>query len=365
MQISSLFANDPLGPKVRDISMRDRERMFFLIEQMLRSGQTVEASFRAVARAFKSEKKDEISLALNSIAQKVAQGKALAKALEAEYILFDDVHRAAILAGEAANNMHQAFEILRGLEAKKLKQQRASLAEVLTPSAMFALSLVSIFNTGLNTLPALAQSVKAQGKEMSTIPTAIMGLTRAAADQWYFLLAFVVIAIIMFYSFSRTPQGRIWVDYYILRIPIYGKFKAYSMYSNMLMYFPHLIASGVKPKQMIPIMEALAKNKILKRRIDAFNQTITTGGQMSEAMEKAGFPNIAVTPVRVSENYAGSRVGVNDVMIDGMNHAQAIMERDLDDTQRRFITTFSSMMWIMGGAVMLLDMLSIVFTQQF
>lgn len=365
MQISSLFANNPLGPKVREVSMRERERMFFLMEQMLRSGQTVESSLRVVAKAFKQEKKDDISLALIGIAQKISQGRPLARALESEYVLFNDIHRAAIMAGEAANNMYKAFEILRELESKKMARARASLAELLTPAALLGLSLVSLMNTGLNTLPALAQASKAQNKAIGAMPQAIMDIARFCADNWYLFLALFIVSVVVFFSFSRTPQGRYWLDYYLLKIPVYGQYIAYTVYANMLLYFPHLIASGVKPKQMIPIMEALATNVVVRRKIDSFNQTITTGGQMSDAMERAGFPSIAVTPVRVSEHYAGSRTGTNDAMIDGMNHSREIMERDLMDTSNRFVTVSSTLLWIIGGAVMLLDMLSVITTQQF
>lgn len=366
MQISNLFASNPLGPKVREISMRDRERMFFLMEQMLRSGQTVESSLRVVAKAFKQEKKEDISLGLTGIAQKVSQGRPLARALESEYIMFNDIHRAAIMAGEASNNMYRAFEILRELEAKKMARARASLAELLTPAALLTLSLISLLNTGLNTLPALAQAAEAQRKTVGAIPQTIMDVSRFCADNWYLFLATLIVSVVMFFSFTRTPQGRYWLDTYVLKLPIYGQYVSYTVYANMLMYFPHLIASGVKPKQMIPIMEALATNQAVRRKIDLFNQTITTGGQMSDAMERAGFPAIAVTPVRVSEHYAGSsRTGTNDAMIDGMNHSREIMERDLMDTSNRFVTVASTILWILGGGIMLFDMLSIISTQQF
>ena len=114
---------------------------------------------------------------------------------------------------------------------------------------------------------------------------------------------------------------------------------------------------------MLPIMEALAGNTILRRRVDMFNQVITTGGQMSDAMHKAGFPSIAVTPVQVSEHYSGNSSGVNDVMIEGMNHAYSIIERELDDAHTRFIAIFSTIMWLLGGGVMLLEMMSIVLSQ--
>ena len=84
---------------------------------------------------------------------------------------------------------------------------------------------------------------------------------------------------------------------------------------------------------------------------------------MSEAMEKAGFPPISVTPVRVSEHYAGANTDVNDVMVEGMRHSYTILDRDLTDAQRKFVTTFSTIMWILGGGTMLLEMLSIVFAQ--
>ncbi|MBI1364091.1 MAG: hypothetical protein GC134_08905 [Proteobacteria bacterium] len=343
--------------------MADRERLFFLMAQMLRSGQTSESGLRAVAKAFKTEGKDDISSGLLAIAQKVAQGKSLSKAAEIEYILFTDIHRAAIMAGEASNNMYEAFSVLRKLEDKKMESQRAGFAELFTPIAMLLLSFASIFNTGLNTLPNLMQMRKAQGKDPNMVSEFVMNFTHGVAAHWHFIAAFLVIFIIVSYSMIRTTQGRFWLDFYLLKVPLLGKYTSYKVYTNMLLYFPHLIRSGVKPKQMIPIMEALATNVVLRRRIDMFNQVITAGGQMSDAMDKAGFPPIAVTPVKVSENYAGNTDGINDVMVEGMDHAYTILDRLLTDANSRFVGVTSAFLWIAGGAVMLMEMLSIVFAQ--
>ncbi|PZP38482.1 MAG: hypothetical protein DI585_07245, partial [Pseudomonas fluorescens] len=117
------------------------------------------------------------------------------------------------------------------------------------------------------------------------------------------------------------------------------------------------------PKQLIPIMEGLATNTVLRRRIDHFNHVITTGGTLAEAMTKAGFPELIVTPVSVAENYAPTNGNVNDVLIEGMQHSYAILERMLNDTHKRFISVASGLLWVLGGAVMMLDMLSIVLSQ--
>lgn len=363
MQNWNIFTNNPLGPKVREVSLRDRERMFFLMAQMLRAGQPAEGSLRAVAKAFKTENQDKIALALNSIAQKVSQGRPFSKAAESEPILFDDVHRAAILAGEASNGMYQAFKTLQELEARKMEMQRSGLAEIITPTALFVLSSASLFNTGLNTLPALSAMKKAQGKDIGMIASTIMDFTNFMANNWYIFLALLIVMVVVIYSIVKTPQGRFWVDHYTLRIPGLGKFLAYKVYTSMLLYFPSMIESGVKPKQMIPIMEALAANIVLKRRIEKFNQVLTAGGKMSEAMEKAGFPPLSVTPIRVSEHYGGSKTGVNDVMVEGMRHSYTILDRDLTDAQRRFVATASAFMWVLGGVTMLLEMLSIILAQ--
>tara|TARA_R110000868_G_scaffold218576_2_gene469330 strand:- start:255315 stop:256319 length:1005 start_codon:yes stop_codon:yes gene_type:complete len=333
------------------------------MHQMLKCGQPTEACVRAVARAFRAENKQDLSAALHGIAQKVSQGKPLSRAAEHEYILFTDIHRAAILAGEASNNMTEAFHLLQILEDKKIQSQRSGMAEIITPTVLFGMSCISLFNTGLNTMPTMAQMSKAQGKEVAAIPRMLMEFTGAVADYWYFILTAFIIFCVTAYSVAKSAQGRFWIDSYVLRIPGLGKFIAYKTYASMLLYFPHLIASGVKPKQMIPIMEALATNAILKRRIDLFNQVITTGGQMSSAMEKAGFPIISVTPVKVSESYSGNNKGVNDVMIDGMNHAYSILERELNDAYAKFVGVFSTIMWLLGGSVLLLEMLSIVMAQ--
>jgi type II secretory pathway component PulF len=363
VQIWKQFSRDALGPRVTEMRARDRERMFFLMYQMLKCGQTTESAVRAVAKSFRSEGKEDISAALHAIAQKVAQGKPMSKSMEMEYVMFDDVHRAAVMAGEASNYMTESFHILQVLEDKKIAASRAGMAELLTPMLMLCFSLFSIFNTGLNTLPVLTQLKTAQGKSLGVAPRLVMDMTGWCAEHWHVLLAIAITLSISAYAGIKSTQGRFWLDYYTLRVPLMGKFIRYTTYANMLLYFPHLVESGVKPKQMIPIMEAMSTNIVLRRKIDAFNQVITTGGKMSDAMEKAGFPGLIVTPIRVSENYAGSDTGTNDVMIEGMNHAYSILERDLTDTHKRFIGTFSVILWLMGGGVMLLEMMSIVLAQ--
>jgi 3-hydroxyacyl-CoA dehydrogenase len=169
-----------------------------------------------------------------------------------------------------------------------MEASRMGMAELLTPTALFVLSCASLFNTALNTLPMMMQVRRAQGKEPNAISGGVMHFCEAVANNWYIIMALGIILVVVSYSTVRTTQGRYWLDAYILKIPIFGRYVSYKVYTSMLLYFPHLIAAGVKPKQMIPIMEALADNVVLRRRIDAFNQVITTGGKMSEAMEKAG-----------------------------------------------------------------------------
>lgn len=345
------------------MSSRDRERFFFFMAMMMKTGQTTADSLRAVAKAFRSEKNDAVANAVSGLAAKVAQGKPLSQAMLSERNMFSDLHRAAILAGEASNNMQKSFEILRVLEDKKINSARAGMAELLTPLLMLLMSLASILNTGINTLPVMMKVQEQQGKPPGVLPNAIISVTGFIADYWYVLAAFLVTVLIMFWSLYSNPLGRTTLHVLQLKIPVYGRFLVYRTYTQMLLYFPYLIASGVKPKQLIPIMESLATNSVLRKRIDQFNHVITTGGKLSEAMSRAGFPELIVTPVAVSENYAPTSGTVNDVLIEGMQHAHAILERMLNDTHARFIAVFSAFLWILGGAIMMLDMLSIVLTQ--
>ena len=362
-RIYSWLSQENIGPKARDVSPKDRERVFFLLSQMFRAGQPSEASLRTVAKSFKSENKEDIYNALNSIAYKVSQGRALSKACELEPVLFTDVHRAAILAGEASNEMYLSFKTLQELELQKIKSAKSSKAELLTPALMLCFSLVSIFNTGLNTLPQMVKVSEQEGKPAAASVEFVMSFTGFFASNWHYLIGAIATLLIVFFSMVKTPKGKYWWDNVLINLPVYGKFLTYQVYNSMLLYFPRLIQSGVKPKQMIPIMKALSTNMVLIERVDIFNQVLTNGGQISEALEKAGFPEIAVTPVRVSEHYTAADSQVNDAMVEGMQHSHAIIARYLEEAQSFYITTISVLLWLGGGALMLLDMLSIIFSQ--
>ncbi len=330
---------------------------------MMKTGQTTADALRAVAKAFRTERKEAAASAIFGLAQKVSQGKPLSAAMMAERGMFYETHRAAVLAGEAANNMQKSFEVLRILEDKTIQSQRAGLAELLTPLLMLVLSLVSIFNTGLNTLPIMAKVREAQGKPMGMIPHGIMDITAFGAEYWYVFAGSLGVLLFIIWSLNSNTAGRTTLHALQLQIPIYGRYLIYRTYTQMLLYFPYLIASGVKPKQLIPIMEGLATNNVIKRRIEQFNHTITTGGTLAQAMAKSGFPELIITPVAVAENYAPTTGSVNDVLIEGMQHAHTLLERMLNDTHSRFVGVFSAFLWILGGAVMMCDMLSIVLAQ--
>lgn len=351
------------GAAQASMTPRDRERFFFYMAMMMRTGQPTSDSLRAVARAFKGERQDDVANALTGLAQKVAQGRTLSQAMLNERKMFTDIHRAAILAGEASNNMQKSFEVLRTLEEKSILSARAGMAEMLTPLLMLVLSMVSIFNTGLNTLPVMAKLRESQGKPMGMIPGGIMSVTSFCYDHWYIFAGALAVILAVFVSLVSNPAGRTVLHTAQLQTPVYGRFLAYRTYAQMLLYFPYLLASGVKPKQLIPIMEALATNVVIKRRVDQFNHVITTGGKLSEAMARAGFPDLVITPVSVAENYAPTTGTTNDVLIEGMQHAHGILERMLNDTHSKFIALFSGLLWVLGGAVMMMDMLSIVLAQ--
>lgn len=353
-----------IGPKVKTIKASERERLFFLLAMMMKCGQTTPDALKSVAKSFNSEGQTDIAAAMNGLAQKVIQGRSMSKAMEAEPILFLDVHRAAIMAGEASSDMENAFVTLRTLEEQKMLASRAGMSEILTPLLMCVLSIFSILNTGLNTLPVMQDVAEGQGKVFNPLAQGVMNITQAVAGQWIILATLMSMLLIFFFSLKSSPQGRRTLDKWVLSIPVYGKFLSYRTYTNMLLYFPYMIKSGVKPKQMLPILEAMATNAMLKKRITSFNQVMTTGGSMSAAMSKAGFPEIAVTPVEVSENFAGDKeTGVNNLMIEGMEHAHKILDRMLGDTHRRFISVTSTLLWLLGGSIMLLDMVSIVLSQ--
>lgn len=362
--IDELLGRKPaFGPRVREISMKDRERLFFLMGMMFKSGMTSVQALRTVAVAFKNEKKEDLSQALLGMAQKVAQGKSIGKAAESEPVLFTDVHRAAVLAGESANRMQQAFEILRMLEHKKLMNARGGMGELLTPTLLLLMSIASFFNTGINTLPKMAELAVRQGKELALLPKVMLLITGFVATYWYVFAAVIIISIVTAYGFLQSAGGRFTYDKFLMQAPLIGRFIQYKTYAQMLLYFPHLLESGVRPKQMVPIMEALSSNLAIKRKIDTFNQTINTGGKLSQAMERAGFPHVATTPVSVAENYVNKEGNTNDVLIEGMHHSYEIMERELEETHKRFLGFSTSFIWMLGGLFMLVEMMSVVLTQ--
>jgi type IV pilus assembly protein PilC len=159
------------------------------------------------------------------------------------------------------------------------------------------------------------------------------------------LVGFLVAVFFAFRRFYRTPAGKETIDALALKLPIFGDLIQKSAVARFCRTFGALTRSGVPVLTSLEIVRDTSGNQVVANAIDAARQSISEGGQIAPALDKAKvFPIMAIQMISV-----GEETGELDAML--MKTAD-FYELEVEEAVRALTSLLEPLMIvILGGMV--------------
>jgi type IV pilus assembly protein PilC len=241
--------------------------------------------------------------ALQAISAEVQQGSPLSEAMAKHPECFDELYVSMVEAGETGGVLDEVLNRLSKLleDMARLKNQIKSAMTY--PVAVGILAIIVFFGMTIFLIPVFAKIFTDLNVPLPAL-TQFMLFLSGVMRSWLILIPIVTIVATVFLlrRYYKTPMGRLQIDHFFLKMPLFGDLNEKSAVARFCRVFGTLTRSGVPILSSLDIVCNTVGNKVIANAIAGAKAEIQQGGMMSLALQKANvFPPLAIQMISIGE----------------------------------------------------------------
>ncbi len=331
---------------------RRRDILFFTQEMstLLNSGVPLD---RALTIASELTERQAFRGVILDVLRLIKGGKSFADALHVYPDHFSDLYINMVRAGEASGSLGLIFSRLAEFERTRDDLRGYIISSLIYPALLALVGLGSI-TVLLNYVVPRFASVFEESRLKMPLPTMILLEASKYVQAYGWMVALgLLVGGVMFYSFVRTRNGRLWWDTAQLRFPLLGDALRKAETARFARAMGTLVANSVPLVQSLGIAAATLSNKRIAGSLESVAQGVKRGEGIATPLKRSqAFPPLAGHLLAVGEETG---------KLDEMFHRMAdIYDNDTRVAIRRFTSLFEPLVILVMGIVvgaMILSML--------
>jgi MSHA biogenesis protein MshG len=238
-------------------------------------------------------------------------GRELSTAMHRHPAVFSPFYVSIVRVGETTGQLEESFNLLFGyLDFEREVRERIKTALRYPMIVIVAIS-VAIAIVNFAVIPAFAKIFEASKVPLPLLTRILIGTSDFFLKFWPLVVGAIVLAIVMFVSYTRTEQGRYNWDRIKLRLPIAGSIILKATLARFARAFSISSRAGVPIVQALSVVAAVVDNTYLARCVEGMREGVERGEAILRTAVAAG----VFTPVVLQMIAVGEETGELDALL--------------------------------------------------
>ena len=352
-RVEVIAANDPAGgARFRPVSLSNSElaQLTRGLASLLEAGLTIEQSFNALIEQAENERARQVLAALRG---EVIAGNTVAKALAAFPLVFSELYRTLVAAGEASGQLPRVLSRLADyLEERQQLRARLTLA-LIYPVIVLAVALAVVGALLVYVLPQVVQVFQHAHQQLPILTRMLIALSGFLQATWAGWVVAAALAAAGLRFALRRPASRAALHRLAFRAPVIGRVLRHLDAARLAATLSILVGSrvpilqaldaGIGVMTLVPMRDALATAA----------RGVREGMPLARALGATG----AFPPVMVHLIASGEASGRLD---ESLERAARQQQNDIATRLAAFAALFEPLMILVMGAMVLTIVLAIL-----
>jgi type IV pilus assembly protein PilC len=232
----------------------------------------------------------------------IERGLSFSQAISKHPKAFPEVYVAMVRSGETAGMLDEVLLRLSTTLEKQLELRRKVKSAMSYPIAVGAIIVVIVTAMLLFIVPMFEGMYDDLGGTLP-LPTRLLILVSDGMTKyWWLILVTLIGAKIGVKRWGRTPNGRLKIDGFKLRMPIFGQVVHKTAIARFSQTLASLVRSGVSIMEALDIVGATSGNAVVMTSLADARERVRVGESISAALSNHPvFPEMVVQMMAVGE----------------------------------------------------------------
>ncbi len=239
---------------------------------------------------------------VQKLEEHIKNGNPMSVAMADFHESFPNYYISLIKAGESSGKLDDVFLRLAD-NLEKAKEYKSKVTGALIYPAVIVIGiLVVAFIMMTFVLPKLLDLYKNFNVTLPFTTQMVIGLSNFMQNYWIIVLIFVFLSIGVVRFLLNNPQNQRALDYYMLKVPVFGGIIQKSVLVESTRTLSILITSGVPILEAINIVKSTTSNMLYREAYESVYSDIEKGRNLGDALSETDlFPTIFVQMASVGE----------------------------------------------------------------
>jgi type IV pilus assembly protein PilC len=239
---------------------------------------------------------------IQKVAGDVEAGSTLAEAMARHPNVFNELYTNLVNVGETGGVLDAMLSRLSTyLEKAQALRHRVQMA-IVYPALVITVAVLVVAFLMVFVIPIFAGFFAKAGVPLPLPTRIVIALSNAMRDYWYLFLLGVAAAAFLFRAWYRTETGRVMVDRFLLRAPIFGPLVRKIAVARFTRTLSALLSGGVPIIDALRITAKTAGNRVVESAVMEARERVTAGSTLGERLRDSRvFPPMVVQMVMVGE----------------------------------------------------------------
>ncbi|MEO2074628.1 MAG: type II secretion system F family protein [Bacillus sp. (in: firmicutes)] len=266
---------------------------------LLKAGVTIVEATSVLAAQTESK---GLKRALLDVEQELREGNPFSDAVTKHPKIFNSMFVNMVKAGEVSGNIDGTLERLAE-DFEKQHHTRQKVVSALTyPLVIGIIAICAVIFLLVGVVPKFVTMFADMNAELPGITKFVLSTSDFMQSFWW-LVALVFIAIYLFFMFmKKNKQSKYYLDYALLKMPIFGKMMQKGQLARMMRTLSTLFSSSVPILQAMSIVEKVVENEVISKVIRDSRNSLEKGRSMTEPMSAHwAFPPLVTQMIAIGE----------------------------------------------------------------
>jgi type IV pilus assembly protein PilC len=239
---------------------------------------------------------------INRVATDVESGSTLSEAMARHPNVFNELFVNLVSVGETGGVLDAMLARLSTyLEKAQALRHRVQMA-VIYPLLVITVAVLVVTFLLIFVIPVFAGFFAKAGVPLPLPTRIVIAASNAVRNYWYlFILGFVAL-VFLFRVWYRTDSGRLTIDRFLLRAPVFGPLIRKIAVARFTRTLSALLGGGVPIIDALRITARTAGNRVVENAVMEARERVTAGQTLGERLrESKVFPPMVVQMVMVGE----------------------------------------------------------------